>query len=182
MTKKEPCLARLYDYYKAVIGACCSLETTDEGFVLDYTVTGNKLDYIAFLWPSQIKALECYGDHIFIGSAFGVSTMDYKALNVVVVDKHFRSVLAATAFVDGEKIVAYKKLLAFINEKVRFKRLPLCLISDAAPQIHASVAEVYPFCRHIYCAFHLCKEELKFGRKKMVQKVVRLLKRTSRAL
>ena len=134
--------------------------------MFEYTVIGDKLDYIAFLWPSQIKTPEYYSDLIFIDSTFGVSTMDYKALNVVVVDQHFRSVLAATAFVSSENIIAYKKLLAFINKKVRFKRLPLCLISDAAPQIHASVAEVYPFCRHIYCAFHLCKEGIKFGRKK----------------
>ena len=98
---EKPYITGLCDPYKAIIGACCSLETTDEGFVFDYTVTGNKLDYIAFLWPSQIKALEYYSDLIFTDSTFGVSIMDYKALNVTVVDKHFRSVLEATAFVSG---------------------------------------------------------------------------------
>ena len=61
----ESCLAGLSDSCKAVIGICRSLETTDEGFVFEYTVIGDKLDYIAFLWPSQIKALEYYSDLIF---------------------------------------------------------------------------------------------------------------------
>ena len=110
---------------------------------------------------------------MIIDSTFGISTRGYKALNVVVVDQHFRSVLVVTSFTVSEKVVAYKKTLGFINSVIQFNRLPLCLISDSAPQIHASVSDVYPYCRHIYCAFHLLKD-LKLGKKRVHQSVVTL--------
>ena len=156
----------LTDEDKATIGALCSFCKDYPGFNFRYTVSGGRIDFLVCLWPSQIEKLEHYGDLIFIDSTFGVSARGYKALNVVVVDQHFKSVLAATAFACCEKVLAYKQLLGFIMESVKYKRLPLCLISDAAPQIHASVAEVYPYCRHIHCAFHLCKDEVSFGKGK----------------
>ncbi len=124
-----------------------------------------RIDFLVCIWPSQQEKLKYYGDLMLIDSTFGISLRGYRALNVVVVDQHFRSVLVATSFTVSEKVVAYKKTLGFINSVTQFKRLPLCLISDSAPQIHASVSDVYPYCRHIYCAFHLLKD-LKLGRKK----------------
>ena len=117
-------LSMCTDDDKAVIGACRSFEKEDKGFVFKYETMGTKLDFIAVLWPSQIEKLKYHGDLVFIDSTFGVSTKKFKALNVVVVDQHFKSVLAATAFTSSEWVTDYKALLQFIEENVNTEDFP----------------------------------------------------------
>ena len=63
----------------------------------------------------------------------------------------------------------YDTFLEFIREHVPFKRLPLCMVSDSAPQIHLSVNKAFPYCRHIYCKYHLTNAEKLFGGKKKLK-------------
>ena len=160
-TDKE-LLGTLYAYKKAV-----------PGFDFDYLVGDpqrgkkedpTKLIYFGMIFPEQKKLLQRYGDLIFIDSTFCVNARGHKAINLVVVDSHLKSLLGATCFVQNECSYVYERFLTFIQKSVpQPKRLPFCFIADCAPQIHSSIVNVFPYARHIYCAFHLLKDKSLLG-------------------
>ena len=156
---------------KAIIGALECFKSENKGFCSKFTISekDKTLDFVAFLWSSQKEALKYYGDLMFIDSTFNISVRDYKAINLVVVDNHFRSLFGAVAFTKHDDTHSYSVFLEFIKENVAFERLPLCLISDSAAQIHMAVSKAFPYCRHIYCAFHLYNENALFGGKKKLE-------------
>lgn len=114
------------------------------------------------MWPSQVEALRNYSDLFFIDSTFKVNSKNFNAINIVVIDNHYRSILAATGLVKSEVNQTYTDLLDFVK-KMGPKRVPLCMISDAARQIHLGASISLPYCRQIYCGFHLMREEGLFG-------------------
>ena len=135
-----------------------------KGFKYIYDSTSPVIDFLAFMWPSQIESLRAFGDLIFIDSTFNINDIGLKAITVTVIDQHYRSILAAVALVANETVENYERLLSFImKETGDKKRKTLCLISDSAPRMHAAVSKVIPYARHIYCAFHLLREERLFG-------------------
>ena len=156
---------------RAIIGALESFKSENKDFRSKFILSkiDNTLNFVAFLWPSQLEKLKSYGDLMFIDSTFNISVRDYKAINLVVVDKHFRSLIGAVAFTKHDDTYSYSVFLEFIKENVAFKRLPLCLISDSAAQIHMAVSKAFPYCRHIYCAFHLYNENALFWWKKRLE-------------
>ena len=156
---------------KELLGTLYAYEKAVPGFEFDYLI-GNqtnekdptKLMYFGMLFPEQKKLLQRYGDLIFIDSTFCVNARGHKAINLVVVDSHLKSLLGATCFVQNECSCAYERFLRFIQKSVpQPKRLPFCFIADCAPQIHSSIVNVFPYARHIYCAFHLLKDKSLLG-------------------
>ena len=65
---------------------------------------GKSVDFLACLWSSQIKKLSYYDNLVFIGSVFNVTSDDYKGLNLVIVDQHFKSLVGAFAFAKCEVV------------------------------------------------------------------------------
>lgn len=128
----------------------------------DYSVSGETIDFLAFISREQVEVVAKFGDLIFIDGTYKTNNEKYILLNFVVTDDNNRSIIGATAFTKAETIDAYTKFLKFIRKNVPFKRLPLCLISDGAQAIHKAVADTFPYARHIYCAFHLIREDKKF--------------------
>lgn len=144
---------------KAIIGKMIFNKQNTPGFEYRYGLSlNNKLVFLTYLWPEQKEMLATFGDLIFIDSTFGLDNRDFKAINLIVVNGHYKSVLGGVAFVKSECNSSYYSFLSFIKEKVCFRRLPLCLISDGAQVIHSSVAKVFPYAKHIYCSFHLARE------------------------
>lgn len=131
-----------------------------------YKVSGNELDYIACISRAQMESIATYGELLYIDGTYKVNKRKYVVLNLVVVNNHNRSVIGATAFVKSESTESYKNFLLFVKQKVAFKRMPICLISDGALAIHNAVLEVFPYVKHIYCVFHLIREGKIFGQKK----------------
>lgn len=124
----------------------------------------SKLVYIGIIFPEQKEILREYGDLIFIDSTFGVNNRGHKAINLVVVDSHLKTLLAATAFVQSECGTFYERFLEFVRKSIpQPKRLPFCFIADSAHSIHSSIVKVFPYSRHIYCAFHLLKDKSLLG-------------------
>ena len=160
---------KISDEDKEIIGALMEKQRQEGKFKHSYSFSKeNELDFIAFIQLDQIEALSLYGDLIFIDSTFDTNSKKYNTLNFCVIDQNFKTVIGAVAFVKRENIESYKKLLLFIKDNVIFKRLPICMISDGAHIIHKAVASVFPYTKHIYCAFHLLRDGNIFGKKKNV--------------
>lgn len=144
----------------ALIGAFMSIKKENKEFEYDCVISEEgKLVSIMCLWPSQKEALLNFFDLVFIDATYNINNRSFNALNVVIVDNHYRSVLAATAIARCEVTESYSSLLRFIWERVKPRRLPLCMISDSAFQIHNAMSKTFPYCRHIYCGFHLLKDD-----------------------
>ena len=97
-----PLPLELEDEDKAVVGLLCSFKKEEPGFLFWFTAHMRRIDFLVCIWPSQQEKLKYYGDLMLIDSTFGISLRGYRALNVVVVDQHFRSVLVATSFTVSE--------------------------------------------------------------------------------
>ena len=149
---------------KAILGLLEVLKKEDPHFNYKCEVSDTKegksiLSCISCIWPDQVELISMYGDVIFIDSTFGVNKRDYNAINLVIIDNHLKTRLAATAFVRNEFEDGYITLLNLVKESVpKQKRLTMCLVSDSAPQIHSAVSKIIPYCRHIHCAFHIVRE------------------------
>ena len=163
--QSENCLSNLSCEDMELIGAFMEIKKGNAEFEYETVVSqGSKIMGVMCLWPNQKEVLREFFDLVFIDSTYNVNNRKFNALNVVVVDGHYRTVLAATAIVRSELTDSYSKLLSFIWEKVKPRRMPLCMISDSAFQIHSAMSKTFPYCRHIYCAFHLLREESLFGK------------------
>ena len=149
---------------KAILGLLEVLKKEDPHFNYKCEVSDTKegksiLSCISCIWPDQVELISMYGDVIFIDSTFGVNKRDYNAINLVIIDNHLKTRLAATAFVRNEFEDGYITLLNLVKESMpKQKRLTMCLVSDSAPQIHSAVSKIIPYCRHIHCAFHIVRE------------------------
>lgn len=131
----------------------------------EYSTTGDHLDFVACLHVGQKEVLSLYSDLIFLDGTYKITPRKYVLLNLVVIDNHYRSFIAATAFVLNEDNDNYVKFLTSIKNSVVFKRLPLSIITDGGLSIHKAVATVFLYCRHIYYTFHLLREGKLFGNK-----------------
>lgn len=128
---------------------------TEDNFTYHCSVSNDKeLEFIVSMNSSQREALSKYGDLLFIDSTFCLNRDNYNAINICVINGDYKSMIVACAFVKREDTASYLRLLTFIKCSVVFNRLPLCVICDGALQIHSAVATIFPYARHVYCAFH----------------------------
>lgn len=123
----------------------------------DFNVSDNFLDYFTFIKSDQIDIIATYGDLIYIDGTYNVNNDKFVIINFTVVDKHMKSYIGAVGYVVHENYDTYVRMLKFIKANIPFKRLPMCLICDGALSIHKAVKDVFPYTKHIYCAFHLMR-------------------------
>lgn len=157
--------ARLNLEDKKIVGSFIRSKMKEGIYEYEYSTTGDHLDFVACLHVDQKEVLSLYSDLIFLDGTYNISSRKCILLNLVVIDNHYRSVIAATAFVMHEDTENYVKFLSFVKNSVVFKRLPICIIADGGLSIHKAVATVFPYCKHIYCTFHLLREGKLFGNK-----------------
>lgn len=159
---------------KKIVGMFLHNNKKDKDFKYHCSVDeANKLKFIVSLQPSQLEAISNFGDLLFIDSTFNLNVQKFNAINFVVINNEYRSVIGACAFVKNETTDAHLELLKFIKKNVCFKRLPLCVISDGALQIHSAVAEVFPYAKHVYCAFHSLRSGKMWPKDKSVSELTK---------